>query len=91
MSEQSNGYDQDRVTETAAFKADQIRVALSLGCLEADTDLIRTLRAQGPHHGTITYGENVLATIRALSIVSLELQETLTLPDCDVGDDDEEA
>ncbi|TAZ95012.1 hypothetical protein ELH67_10920 [Rhizobium ruizarguesonis] len=101
-----------RIMETAAFKADQIRAVLDcnplwLGEAEADDplaghkkatvrELVAKLRLEGPHHDKITNGESVLATIRALSIISVELQERFAkfgyeLGDFDDDEDDEAA
>lgn len=79
-----------RIAETAAFKADQIRAVLEYKHHKGPDELIALLRARGPHPDTITNSEDVLATIRALSIVSLELQERFTEFGYEPGDFDED-
>ncbi|AUX77994.1 hypothetical protein [Sinorhizobium fredii] len=82
--------DPARVAETAAFKADQIRAVIKFVGFEDPSELIALLKARGPHYRTIKIGEDALATIRALSIVSLELQERFTDLGYEPGDFDEE-
>lgn len=53
-------------------------------------ELLAKLKAEGPHYHTIKNGESVLATIRALSIVSLELQQRFTNFGYEPGDFDED-
>ncbi|WP_026613409.1 hypothetical protein [Ensifer aridi] len=95
-----------RIAETAAFKADQIRAVLDFNRFwfrkaEAGDplaeqrkakvgELIAKLQADGPHYDTIKIGEDALATIRALSIISLELQERFTDLGYEPGDFDED-
>jgi hypothetical protein len=99
-------HDPVRIAETADFKADQIRAILEFNSFwfdEAEVgdplaeqkkakvgELIAKLKADGPHYSTIKNGESVLATIRALSIVSLELQQRFTNFGYEPGDFDED-
>lgn len=80
-----------RIAETAAFKADKIRAAINYRDFKADADeMLALIKAPGPHYETITNSEDVLSTIRALSIVSLELQERFTNLGYEPGDFDDE-
>lgn len=79
-----------RVAETAAFKADQIRAVLEYERYKDPDELIALLKETGPHYATIKNSEDVLATIRALSIISLELQARFTDFGYEPGDFDED-
>lgn len=99
-------HDPARIAETAAFKADQVRAVLDcspfwFGEAEAGDPfaeekkatvgkMIAKLALKGPHYNTITNGESVLATIRALSIISLELQDRFAKFGYEPGDFDED-
>lgn len=83
--------DPDRVAETAEFKASQIRAVLEFRDYKDDpNELLTLIKAEGPHYNTIKNGESVLATIRALSIISLELQQRFTNFGYEPGDFDED-
>jgi hypothetical protein len=80
-----------RVEETATFIATELKTLLDRK--SANSQMSLRLREMCPAYGKLTIGEHVLAILRALSMVELEIiadLASLTTKPSDMFDDDED-